>query len=844
MFNAEDFQDYPHLKNLVEKLNNFIYKGKVDKVPKLINELESLLENPELVVPITYFLSIIAEKNIELITERLILKIEPFFRSNNVKLKINSITIIGFFILVNSNYFEKYLFDFIKLLMDKSEDVRDNTHYFLQEFAGKIPNLLNSNYINFFLEALSIENKHENIKSLLNLLDCYNSKNIDFKEYYKLREILKSLITIHFKDKSSEIFFKLTDLIKKFFPSLKKLDFQYLKIDELIKLLDDQFLMKKYNFTENNQLKNYILKIKKSRLKDKEIYFYIKEKKKRICFFELEKKKLIKFFDKKRKISKQKILERFSQILKNESDLKKFIKILIKMGYINGYFSELGYFYPNNYLKSEMFNDFQKKGLINIKKKYDFLPSKFVNSIILELKEDFLLSKTGKIYYSLKKIQEHINTAAAKNSSIDLKAYKKRLKEEHFVKLIKNLPREYLSNLHKGTVWLTNIGKIRIETEIENSKILGYLDISKISEKLNVNKILLMNIITLDVDPRSGIWDKNNEIFYYSKYVKERIDEINLISEDEEKIKEIEKITKELNIDKNHILTKIDENYKLIGEEIKSQDQIKISEYIEKTGMNYKIFIDFINSLEISYFRKGDLLILNPQKIEEVKNSIKLNLIENSKYVNYISLGNFDITTTLIKNLIEDLQNDEKLKGIFFKEEDEIKFYTERGIRKLMLENKFLISFDDLFYGKNLSQKEIYILTEILKDLIKEKKLKGNFDEETLTFSSKELLFEFSYNSAVDDFETMVNKYIKKFDMEFQKIKKILIKRKETVYPREIKVIQDSIDRINNKYVYWRNNLERFIIRVNKKLLNEQGFSIKGYKKLSKEKKDEIKYFE
>ena len=61
---------------------------------------------------------------------------------------------------------------------------------------------------------------------------------------------------------------------------------------------------------------------------------------------------------------------------------------------------------------------------------------------------------------------------------------------------------------------------------------------------------------------------------------------------------------------------------------------------------------------------------------------------------------------------------------IFYENEGEILFYTERGIRSLMLENSFLFSFGDLFYGKELSQDEISLIKEVFDDLIARKRLR------------------------------------------------------------------------------------------------------------------------
>ncbi len=845
MFNLEDFYDYEEIEPLIIRLNKLLNKEKFTKIPKIIKELEELLEDDELRVPATYILSILAENHIELISPDLIERIEPFIKAEDEKLKINSIIILGFLILENTTFIKKYFSIFIHLLVDNSEDVRDNVHYFIQEFIKDSPSIIKS-YPDLLLEALKLENKKENIISLLNF--CNHLKNLDFKQIYSFREIASELILSDVMINSPEIFTNLEHLLIQFFPLLKDVNLNNLKANDLIKLLDNQFLMKKQNISKiakakNVNAQNYIEDIKKTRLKEIEIYFYIKDKKTlEIYFYELEKSKLHEIFNINNKVSFEKLKKIFSQIIESDSELKLFIETLLKLNFIKGYFSDF-YFYPYEYLKSDINNQFLNKGLINIKKHYDFLPSKLVHDIILELNHDFLRGKNFAVYYSFKKIIKQINRVAANNSVIDLKSYRKKLLEEDFIKLIKNLPKDYLTNFHKGTSWLTNIGRIRIEDELENSKLIGFINIIRISEKLKINRLLLMDILLLNIDPRSGIWDKNKEIFYFSKYLNDRIDEINLISDETNKKEQITAVAEDLNIDIDHILSKIDENLKLIGKEIKDKDEINIFEYIEKTGMTYDVFFSFINELGLNYFKKGDQLILSAKKIEEAKNSIKHNLIDRSKSANHISLGNFEINSELIKELIEELRKDGKLKGIFHEESGEIVFYTLKGIRNLMLENSFLFSFEDLFYGKELDEEEIGFLKVILEDLIKERKLKGTFDINTNTFSSKELLFEFDYNTVVDDFRKTVNNHIKKFNIEFQKIKKILSKREENIFPQEIKIIQDTIDRINLNYVKWRAQLNAYVIEANKKLLKDQGYSFKRYQNLPIEKKKEVKLF-
>ncbi|MHA2186053.1 MAG: hypothetical protein ACXAAI_13755, partial [Promethearchaeota archaeon] len=489
-----------------------------------------------------------------------------------------------------------------------------------------------------------------------------------------------------------------------------------------------------------------------------------------------------------------------------------------------------------------------QNGLMNLKR-YNHLPPDLIEEIIKDIKSSLrdilLLGKNKNVYYSLKRIQGQINIEAAKTSVIDLKSYRDRLNEEDFILLIKNLPNEYLSKYHKGTQWLTNLGTLRISGEIQKSKVIGYFNLTKISKKLKIQEILLFDVFDYTVDNRSGIWDKNNVIFYYSKYVNEKIEDINAATNQADKLNLIDLLANQLDIDKTHIMAKIDENLQSIATEIKQKDQIIISEYIEKTGMNSEAFLKFIADLGIKYFKKADVLIFNSQKIEEAMNNIKYSLLDKSKSLDYINLGTFDITSALIEDLIKNLLSDGKLRGIFYEFEGKILFYTERGIRSLMLEDSFMFSFRDLFYGKELDENEISLMKEIFDDLVKTKRLKGTFDADSLTFSSDDVLFAKDYNTVLSKFEKTIKNYTQIFESGFQKIRKTLIKRGETIIPQEIKNIQEIIDKINSKYVQWFRGLEAFIKRTNKKLLSDQGVSVKQYKNIfTVKEKDEIMSFE
>ena len=328
MFNLEDFKDNLILEK-VEKLNKHLSKNKIEKISKIIRELENILDDQKYTVPSTYILSILAENKRDLITESLIQKIEVFLHSEDPKLKINSIIIIGFAMLANSKYINNYSQEFVKFLKDKSEDIRNNVHYFLQELIKKHPIQLNLE-IDIILESLLTENKKENIISLLNFLD--SCEDLEFDDLYAFKNILKTLIASFEDKKSSKIYIRLIELLKKFFPLLNETDLETQKSKSIINLLENHFLMKKHNFTAINKnldlnLKAYLKEFGKSNLKDKKIYFYVRTKDNVIYIYELEKDKLKTFFEQDKKISDKKIYNAFSKVIENNSELKIFIKL-------------------------------------------------------------------------------------------------------------------------------------------------------------------------------------------------------------------------------------------------------------------------------------------------------------------------------------------------------------------------------------------------------------------------------------------------------------------------------------------------------------------------------------
>lgn len=840
MFNLSDFEVYPELHSDIKKINKYVRKQKSSKLASKLDDLQEFLREKKLEIPITFILSILIEEFPEIFEIEHIRAIQSFIKSDNIKLKLNSIIIIGFFLLENPEYLnQKYISELITVLQSEEEDIRENCYYFLKRISQMKPQAVCKNK-NQLLDSFQYEITQKNNGNLILLIKFLKKcKKFNFKQLYRIREIGINIIETIFNKDHPKLKKELGTLLNELFPKLDRVDFISNDMNELIDSLENIFIKKKDNFSKISKEKNisfdgFLESFKKSSIEEIEIYFYTKNREtKQIAFYELEKEPLKLFFTQESKISHEEILEEFSNIL-HPDELDLFIKTLVKLGHISGYLSEF-YFYPAEYIISELIHNLERTGVINLKD-FNYLPLNYVKTLVKDIAQNknqtILVGKEKTTFYSLDNIKKKITQKAAKEAYIDLKDYQEKLTDNSFIRLIKHLPKEYLTNYHKRTYWLTNIGKLKFDRALENSRIIGFFDIERVSDKLNIVKLLLYDIFDTSVDMRSGLWNKDRTVFFYSKYLKNKIDSISRIRDEETRSTEINKLAQELDINREQILHKITENTESIGEEIKNKDQINISEYLEKTGMDYKTFIEYLNNLNLNFLKKGNTIIFNPSKIENAKKKVKEFVKSESRSKDVITLGTYDINSHLMKDIIEKLQQSGDIKGIFYEEDNEVKFYTEKGIKDIMLSNVSLFSFHDMFYGKELSEEELDILMDIFNELRESGNLKGHFDEETYTFTSEDIIFANTYMDYLDRFETVVNNYYEKFNHEFQKIKEILTKD-STIYPQEIKIIQDSINKINERYIHWRSDLDAFITRVNEKFLKDQGYSVKKYKSLS-----------
>ncbi len=841
-FDPKDFIDKILIKT-VNKLNKFIDKNKIDKIKEIIKELEIISKNKDLSVQALYILSVLGEQYAHLFDKYVIESIEEHLDSKNVKVKINALIIIGFYLCKNLKTENILVNQFLNYLKENNQEIIENMLFFLTEFVEIDPDIIEIN-IDLILDLLYRESDIEKIRVLLDTIYKFKLRNLS--TMIGIREVLKFLIHTQ---KNEDILRYIIKILSKFIPEIESIKNSKNIRKNLIEAIESKILLKRYNLITKNSdyrklVNNFKNKLNKTRKYEDIYFFYIKDQKK-LFFIEFEKSKVLNLLENNR-ISLKVVQKVLSEVIDNESELKLFLLNLVQFKLIRGYISEF-YFYPFDYVKREIQNNIKSRGIVELKE-FEYFDPNFLNLIIDDIKSELnlplLYSKSKNQLFFLKKIIEGISQVAAKESSIDLKQYRDLFDDQSFLEIIKNLPRGYLTDYHIRTIWLTNVGKTRIINEINNSKKIGFFNKKKISEKINIQEILLDSYTHTIFDSQLGLWDKFQGVFYYSKYLQDQIDKFKNLADETIKNQKIENLARKLHIDKNHIQLKLNEKIQNIGNLIKSKEEISIKEYMEKTGMDSKRFFDFINGLNITYFKRGDMLYLNEKKISEIKYKVKKQIKIQAKSQSHINLGNFNIKESIVKEIIEDLREINRLKGIFYIDENQLLFYTEKGISEKIMENTDLFFIDQLFPGKNLSNDEYGLIEDIIKSLIINKTLIGTYDKTNRNFVSAEIEFSTNYNEEIKQFVNLVEYYCSLFEKSFESIKNILLKNNEIIRPAEITFIQNSFDELIKSYVRWRSQIGVMKNKQTSIFLKQQGInSKKEFELLSEEEKKNIKSF-
>jgi len=119
MFQAQEFKKYEEIFPLIEDLNSLWEASQFKKVLRILKKLLVYGNDMRFRVPVSYVFSIIAEHDSSLLPDRVIEKFKGWLASNKDSLRLNSIAVIGSYLMkekADKETFEPIFSIFINLL--------------------------------------------------------------------------------------------------------------------------------------------------------------------------------------------------------------------------------------------------------------------------------------------------------------------------------------------------------------------------------------------------------------------------------------------------------------------------------------------------------------------------------------------------------------------------------------------------------------------------------------------------------------------------------------------------------------------------------------------------------
>lgn len=204
----------------------------------------------------------------------------------------------------------------------------------------------------------------------------------------------------------------------------------------------------------------------------------------------------------------------------------------------------------------------------------------------------------------------------------------------------------------------------------------------------------------------------------------------------------------------------------------------------------------------------------------------------------HLSYDYFKIAPPIINQLALDLYTTDKIEGIFYYNGTYFEFYPVKHIRNYMIDHQFHFTFEEITPFKELSRldphlpaekvkeliedKEIELLTTILKDLMKKEKVKGTFDDKKLSFSSFDWTFARTYEKVINRCTTLITPLFPTFEQTHSTIKEVLTDKEKVLSPKAIDIIEGEIKKIQSNFETWRSDIYGIIGNANLDLFDRE----------------------
>ncbi len=822
LLNLEDFKN-SEIQKVVYNINQLYDKEKIKKLKTVTAGLKQFIEdkNSEECKEAIFIISVLIEEIPDIMSDEIKDQLNKLIKSEITETRMNAIILYGKLFLekMESEDSEQQdsitgdqIDEFIELLRDEVLEIKGNVVFFIEQFPEEYYDYILPK-LNLFMNLLGKTEDMEVVEAVFYILGKVWQKTLPIK--LSIFNTLKNIyVATSDKDKLLKILsfmregsYELDGLLKSN-ENIKK-DEIIAKINErgpLIKIYDIEMVAK----TSNMSYKDVLTNFEKIKGDDKIFRFLFTSKKK--FFVEIEIHPLVLKLQ-KNKIKVDDLIHIFGETgLDLISLLNLLIKKLVKSKFIKVYLSK-SYFYSYDFIKKTMIAEIRKNGFVNIDEHAKHINYKFILSIAedinRETKHTGIFNKERSLFLMLSGIVKKIENVCTKRNTFDLSEYWE-LYNKNDYKLIEDRCRQLFTKYHSGMIWLTPIGFTNTTHKFREGQIIGYVDLSKITEEQDIPYEITREILDEWLEDKSGLWDKSNTRFYFTKYLKNRLKKLDKTLSDSEKDKMISEFASELNLEKNLIEKKLNQEIEEIIQKIKTKPSIDINAYCRSLDMKREQFISFVNGLNIEYLMIQNEMIFDPNRIGKKKKDLEKEIMSKIRHDNLFvpDLSKFlKLSERMVKKAILKFHEEGKIIGILINND---LFLSESGIRRRFIDNQDYISMETAFTERTLEEEEAKLAISILENLINKGELIGDYNESNNEFHSEEAMVIQSMDDDKVNAEEMFETYKRYMKDTYEKVRDIYLNKKD-IKLGDLKRKDFLIKRIMDEIQNWELHLNKAI---------------------------------
>lgn len=823
-----------NLVKIVKKINAYHEKGKMEKIYGINEKILSILsQTPPNANVYLYIISILAEEFPETLPPNILKILEHYLEQGNLKEKTNAVIILGWTLVHSFNDSEMgktdgsgemgHLNSLISLLQDPHEEIRVTTSFFL----AKLPDACNSEFLlnlSLFLDVLVSESNLEIIQVITQILGKIQPK----LTLGILKDYLNRLVVILERSNHVAKNDAIIDLLGMETPNLLELRKRRLPKKEILKAFQerppllrftDLHALAEEEDMDVDQVEDYLMDEINEDIHYVLTYVEKHHKKMILC----DKRELLDFL-RGTKVKLDDIAVTFQHLgITNSAIGAILMRDLMDRGEIDGFMNK-EFFYSYSFIKNEIIQMLRKQGSLNLTHLIQSYNRGIVSRIMAEIEEDSNLAgiynqeKTE--YFTYSKLTQDIENLMTRSNVVDLKPFQQQFGQENFLRLEQYCRDHFFTKFHTNHIWLTNLGMTRIQQSITRCEQIGEANIEKIAGDLGIPVEIYRKVVKPAFKNKNGFWNRNQTVFYFSKYVKKRIAEIQTEPNPETRKQKIKSLAEELQIDESEITRKVDEKLNSIAARLETQDEFEIRPLMRDLQMDYKELLEFIDSLNRpdGYLILHNRIIFSKKRIEEEKAKLQEIVQQSAERSDYIKVSELaarlKCAPHLIKEILVAKYDKGDLSGLWLVPEEH--FITTKGIESRMLKSEGYIDLHSFLEEKSVTEDDILFLEKILKRLLEDKILKGVYDETNHVYQNTELAGHASLITERERFISELTPHIEDLERAYVYLKEILTK--EDIRPGDIEEYDEILDKTIRKMFDQGAMIKRMINNGNRRL--------------------------